>query len=286
MKIILPGTGASQNIPAFRCCCTVCKQARESGIDKYKRRNSCAVIQLSGGENILIDSPPQFMSQLDSCSISDRTIDHLFLSHRHEDHLLGLFFLFTLKKGKGAVVEKTLDIYHGKTTGESLVKKFKSLSDPEKLKQLEGVFNLHQVEEQTPFSIGSCRIVPLETNHLRVKTTSPAGCAEETLGYFFSENGKNFYYLVDAAEELPDNTLLFMEKNRPDCIVVDCTYGDGDPGTGHGDVGSVISLRNRFPEGRMITSHMGHRNFTPDILEKLFSPSGIEVGFDGMEIIL
>ena len=286
MKIVLPGTGASHNIPAFRCSCTVCRQARDSGIEKYKRRNSCAVVQLSDGENILIDAPPQFMSQLEACSVNDRSINHLLLSHRHEDHLLGLFYLFSLNKAKGAVVEKTLNVYHGKSTGEFLVKRFHSLSKPEKLKQLEGVFCFSQLDELVPFSIGSCSIVPLETNHLRVKSSSPSDCREESFGYCFSENGRNFYYLVDAAEDLPEKTLSFMHKKRADCIVIDCTYGEGEPGTGHGDVSSVISLRNEFPEGRMIVSHMGHRNFTPDILEKLFFPSGIEVGYDGMEIIL
>ncbi len=101
MKIILTGTGASQNIPAFRCSCPVCSQARNISNKKYKRKNSGAVVTVSSGEKILIDIPPQFLNQLEDLGINDLEINHLLLSHRHDDHLLGLFHLFSLKKQRG-----------------------------------------------------------------------------------------------------------------------------------------------------------------------------------------
>jgi len=286
LKIILIGTGASQNIPAFRCTCPVCSQARTSGIKKYRRKNSSAVVEISKGEKILIDAPPQFLSQLEECSIDDREINHLLLSHRHDDHLLGLFYLFSLKKSKGAVIDRPIEIYHGAVTGEYLFKKFHSLSDPERLKLLEGVFSFNEISELESFTIGSSRVHPLETNHLKMKSTSPEPCRDETFGFMISEKGKKFCYLVDAAEKLPEQTLSFLKAEKPDCIIIDCTYGEENPGSGHGDTASVIDLRKQFPEGRMIISHMGHKNFTPDMLERLLFPAGIEVGYDGMEIIL
>ncbi len=286
MKIILTGTGASQNIPAFRCSCTVCSQARKSGVKKHRRKNSSAVVTVSDGNKFLIDTPPQFMSQLEEAGINDLDISHLFLTHSHDDHLLGLFHLFSVKKSKGAVIDVPVNIYHGNVTGKYLYSKFQSLTDPEKLKQLEGVFNFTEIGELEEINIGSCRVVPLETNHLKVKSGDPSSCSEETLGFCFSENGKNLYYLVDAAEILPEKTYSFLRENRPDCIVIDCTYGEGNLESGHGDVNSVLALRDDFPEGRMIVSHIGHKNFTPDVLERLLGPSGIEVGYDGMEIVL
>ncbi len=284
LKIILTGTGASQNIPAFRCSCDVCVHARDTGM--YRRDNSCAVIEPEKGGKILVDSPPQFLSQLASCSIDDRDIRSLLLTHRHDDHLLGLFYLFTLKKSKGAEIGKALEVYNGIVTGEYILKRFKALSDPVKLKQLEGVFNFNTVMALESFNIGSCRIMPLETNHLKMKSSDPLSCRDETLGFCFSERGKNFYYLVDAAETLPEETLSFMRANQPDCMVVDCTYREGGADSGHGDIESVLVLRKEFPEGRMIISHIGHTNHTPDILDTILSPEGIETGYDGMEIVI
>ena len=286
MKIILTGTGASQNIPAFRCSCPVCSQARKSKNKKYKRKNSSAVVSVSNGEKILIDSPPQFLNQLEDYGINDLEINHLLLSHRHDDHLLGLFHLFSLKISKGAVIDEPLKIYHGRVTGEYLYERYNSLSDPARLKQLKGILDFIKIDKLNSFNIGKCRLVPLETNHLKSKSANPSSCDEETYGFFFSENGVNFYYLVDAAEILPPETISFMKINKPDCIIIDCTYSEGEPSSGHGDIESILSVREMFPEGRMIISHISHKNHNPDDLERLLFPAGIEVGYDGMEIIL
>lgn len=81
MKIILTGTGASQNIPAFRCRCSVCEHARNSGKKEYIRKNSSAVVTLASfSEKIMIDAPPHFMTQLADCSVDDREIGSLFLT--------------------------------------------------------------------------------------------------------------------------------------------------------------------------------------------------------------
>ncbi len=85
---------------------------------------------------------------------------------------------------------------------------------------------------------------------------------------------------------LPPETISFMKRTRPDCVVVDCTYSEGLSSSGHGDIESVLNLRRQFPDGRMIISHISHKNYTPDVLDELLFPAGIEVGYDGMEIIL
>lgn len=286
LNIILTGTGASHTIPAFRCNCEVCRQARSSGMPSYKRKNSCAVIVLSSGKRILIDTPPQFPSQLESCSIDDRDIGSIFLSHRHDDHILGLFHLFSSKSSKGAMIDLPVDIYTGPETKKHLFDKYNLLTRSEDTAVIQEIFSFIDIFERKAFFIDDCRIVPLETNHLKMKSPVPGQCREETFGFALTEAGKNFYYLVDAAETLPDETLLFIEENRPDCIVIDCTYADETAGSGHGDIGSVRELRELCPEGRMIISHIGHKNHTPDRLVEILTPFEIEVGYDGMNIVL
>jgi phosphoribosyl 1,2-cyclic phosphodiesterase len=264
----------------------VCRQARDSGNSTYKRKNSCAVISTSSGSRILIDTPPQFPSQLEACSIDDRDIGVILLSHKHDDHILGMFHLMSSKTSKGAVIEVPVDIYAGPETKKHLFNRYSLLANSEGTEALQDVFHIIDMFEQREFFIGDCRIVPLETNHLKMKSPDPLTCCDETLGFAFSEAGKNFYYLIDAAETLPDKTILFMTKNRPDTIVIDCTYSDESAFSGHGDIESVINVRNLFPEARFVISHIGHKNHAPDRLEKILEPYDIEIGYDGMNIVI
>lgn len=286
MEIILTGTAASNNIPAFRCVCDVCRQARESRDRKLRRLNSCAFIRGSSGERILIDCPAQFMSQLYQCGIDDAAIDHMLVSHRHDDHVLGLFYMLTLRKSKGGVVSSPLKVYSAADTYKSISASFKTLSNTEKMKELNGIIEFQTVKELEELRIGSVSVFPLETNHLNAKYQDITGKKEQSFGYCIREKGLNFYYLVDAAKTLPDETIRFMKKNRPRCVVIDCTYDSAEESSGHGDIESVISLRKLFPEGRMIVSHLGHKNLTPYGLARVFDPERIEIGYDGMKVLL
>ncbi len=284
MEIILAGTAASFNIPAFRCICDVCAQARDSRDRKLKRKNSCAFITGDGGERILIDCPPQFMNQLEQCGIDDTVIEYLLLTHRHDDHVLGLFYMLSLKKSKGGVVKSPLKVYLGSDTYNSISASFKTLSNSQKMEDLEGIIEFKTIPEREEFRLGRLGITPLETNHLNAKYLAATGKKEESFGFYVTEKGKNLYYLVDASKTLPDETLDFMRKKRPDCVIIDCTYEKAGESSGHGDIESVMALRNLFPAGRMIVSHLGHKNLTPDRLARIFDSEGIEIGYDGLRI--
>ncbi|MDX9799915.1 MAG: MBL fold metallo-hydrolase [Spirochaetia bacterium] len=286
MEIVLTGTAASFNIPAFRCICEVCNQARESWDRKLKRRNSCAVVTGERGEKILIDAPPQFMNQLEQCGIDDTGIDSLLLTHRHEDHVLGLFYMLSLRKSKGGVVRAPLQVYLGADTYRSIAANFKTLADTEKMEDLRGIIELRKIREYEEFRTGNISVTPLETNHLIAKYASSTGKKEQSFGFHFYEKGKNLYYLVDAAKTLPVKTIDFMKKRRPSCVIIDCTYEKADESSGHGDIESVMALRELFPEGRMIISHLGHTNLTPERLAAVFDKEGVEVGYDGLRVVL
>jgi phosphoribosyl 1,2-cyclic phosphate phosphodiesterase len=286
LNILLTGTGACQTIPAFRCRCAVCCQARDSGVSSYKRNNCCAVVSPSSGGKILIDAPPQLLSQLDAFSVDDRDITSLLLSHRHDDHILGLFHLLSVKPSKGAVLGKPVDLYVGKGTRNHLFKKYKMLTQSGKSEEVRSLIKLMDIKALESYTIEGCRVVPLETNHLKMKAPDGTKSHDETYGYFLAEAGKSVCYLIDAAEKLPDETVLFMRTNPPDCIIIDCTYSDEDGKSGHGDIESVKELRSLFPDGRMIVSHISHKNLLPDQLERILAPFNIELGYDGMNILL
>ena len=101
MKVTLLGTGADHCIPAFRCQCPVCQDARKRGIS---RQNSAAAIETDSGKIILIDMPPQIMMMLKEYNIPDEKIESVLITHRHADHTLGLRYLFHGKYEKGFIL--------------------------------------------------------------------------------------------------------------------------------------------------------------------------------------
>ena len=51
MKIVLPGTGVNECIPAFRCECSVCNHAREKGMSgKFLFNKDTTSLKTSTGD--------------------------------------------------------------------------------------------------------------------------------------------------------------------------------------------------------------------------------------------
>ena len=281
MDIILAGTASRNNIPAFRCVCDVCTQTRESNDRKLKRKNSCAVVIGNKKEKIIIDTPPQFISQLEQCGISDTEIESILLTHGHGNHILGLFYAFSLRKSKESVFKSNLNIYLGKDTLKSVVSIFKIPMKDEQPDMEDDIIKLNTIEAHNEFRIGDIAITAL-------KTSSPNNLpnSKESFGYCLTERGKSFYYFAAAAKKIPDETVFFMRRRKPDCIVIDCTYEKTDEMSNHGDIESVINLRNMFHDVRIIASHIDHSNLPAVKLSEIFDNEGIEIGHDGLKIQL
>ncbi|MCL2480774.1 MAG: MBL fold metallo-hydrolase [Spirochaetaceae bacterium] len=280
MEIVLMGTGSRDNIPAFRCVCPVCTQARESNDKKLKRKNSCALVIGKKKEKIAIDIPPQFISQLEQCGVSDTEIKNILLTQGNGEHILGLFYPFSLKRSKGSVINSPMDVYLGDDTLKSITSIF---MPGRKINELDDIIKLNTVKERHEFQIGNISITALKTNNADTNTLTHK---RDSFGYCLSEKGKNFYYFAVAAKKMPDTTLAFVRKKKPDCILIDCTYEKTGESSEHGDIESVIALRNMFHTGRMIISHIDHSNLAPFALSKIFDNEGIEIGYDGLKIQL
>ena len=279
MDIILAGTGSRNNIPGFRCVCPVCSEARESNDRKLKRKNSCAFIIGKKKEKIAIDIPPQFMSQLEQCGIHDTEIENILLTQGQGEHILGLFYPFTLRKSKGSVLKSPLNIY----LGDDALKSVSSIFKVPMSHQAGDNIKLYTIKESNEFQIGDIAITPLKTNNADANNLPNK---KDSFGYCFSEKEKNFYYLAVAAKKIPDSTLSFMRMKKPDCIVIDCTYEKTGEMSGYGDIESVIELRKMFHTGRIIITHIDHSNLPPFELSKIFDDEIIEIGYDGLKIQL
>lgn len=84
MKISILGSGGSIPIPRPCCNCSICQQAQKLG-GRYMRRGQSLYLPEI---HTLFDAPESISISLTEQSISCPT--HLFLSHFHPDHTLGL----------------------------------------------------------------------------------------------------------------------------------------------------------------------------------------------------
>ncbi len=284
MHITLLGTGADHCIPAFRCTCDICSDARiKKG--RHIRHNSAALIasDSSKKEFLLVDMPPQILTMLSKNKIDDSKINSVLITHRHEDHTLGLRYLFHGSERKGFRVDSPVQLYIPATALAGISRKLLSEKKESVFTSREGYYNITRVNDLTSFECGEWIITPVETGHLSVKDRESTGL--ESFGYIIKEKGgATFVYLLDAAVSLPVKTLALLETLKIDCLVGDCTYEKTTLNSGHMDIDSLINLKNKLNPSRTIASHISHMNLGYKKLKKRLKKHSIELAYDGMEL--
>ena len=91
------GTGTSFGVPVVGCRCPVC-----TSNDPRNRRNRHSLLLERDGRSLLVDTPPELRLQLLAAGIE--SIDGVFLTHMHADHVHGIddLRIFTIR-GRGPV---------------------------------------------------------------------------------------------------------------------------------------------------------------------------------------
>ncbi len=282
MEIIFLGTGAAEGIPAFRCECATCREARiEKG--KYKRFNSSFYIK-AGGASVLVDMPPQIASLLDSNGIDDNAMDAILLTHYHRDHTGGLYHLFGSRKTSGHIVNAPVPVYMPEDCCHTAFNE-RYYPDQPDLNETDysAYYSINILDHGESVKIKDLEIQALNTNHLLNHPVIP--WRRECHGYIFSADGKKLAYMVDASSYLPDTTLEILEKTKPDCMIYECTFDRLPEGKiGHTDIEGVTRIKKELAPERMIVTHISHRNFGHDRLSVYMKEHGIEVAWDGMAV--
>ncbi len=83
LKITVLGSGTSMGVPTIGCRCEVCTSP-----DPRDNRLRPSILVSYGGQNILVDTTPDFRTQALRAGI-DR-LDAILFTHAHADHIMGL----------------------------------------------------------------------------------------------------------------------------------------------------------------------------------------------------
>lgn len=83
LTIAVLGSGTSVGVPTIACGCAVCRSA-----DPRDKRLRPSVLLSYGGRNVVIDTTPDFRTQVLRAGVE--RLDAVLFTHAHADHIMGL----------------------------------------------------------------------------------------------------------------------------------------------------------------------------------------------------
>lgn len=270
ISILFLGTSAAEGWPGIFCECEYCKKARILGGKNIRTRASVMI-----GEKYKVDfSPDTFMQSLRE-GVDLSKIEHLFITHEHEDHFCPLELCWRFSPFAHIENERILNIYGN----SNVIRMF------ERMKEILEKSNIH-VHPVKPFEIfdaGEMKIIPLLADH-----------CPEALIYIFQINGKSVLYGNDSGW-FPDETWEKLGGYKLDIAIMDCTNGPLPiPDKGHMGIEGIIKAKEQMKKigivnsnTNFIATHFSHNGgFLHDELCERLNPAGVTVAYDGMRACL
>lgn len=285
--IIFLGTSAGEQFPGMWCNCANCRRSRELG-GRNIRRNSSMFI----APNILIDFPPTIPDQALKAGVDLTDIEHLFVTHDHEDHFMPWYFEWRRfpkdrhlpprmgEFGPLFSIPKTLHLYGNQSVLDKTMVHIQN--NPE-----EHFMELHLMEPGKAVVIDdNFTVIPVHANH------DPR---QVCLNYIFIKDGKTILYASDTAWFLPE-TWDILKQYQFDVVVMEGTFAFNDqydatqPGhcnfTVNKQALDLFTEQNMLkPNAPFVITHTGPHHAPPhdDIADEL-KAMGLTLAYDGMKL--
>jgi len=278
------GTAAANAFPEAFCSCRNCAQARMLGGKSLRKRSAVLV-----NNDLLIDLGPDIMA---ASQIHGRPLNHVrycLQTYPHADHL-DLSHLLSRSPAYGVVDAPTLEFYASSQTLQRAAETFErdlagfSLLSPQAEEHLN--FKVHQIQPLVSFKVGPYSVTAFPANH------APGMGA---MLYAIEANGRALFYGTDTAALFEQTWQVLRERHmRFDVMILDHTYGPGQPTSDHLSATQVIEHANRMrTEGvldghaRVFATHIAHEgNPAHDELDAFAKEHGYEVAYDGLVLRL
>ena len=261
MKALFLGTSAGWPLPRLGCDCPIC-----SSSDKRDRRLRSAL--LANGR-FLFDAPPDIYRQLSRYPSKIGRIKHIFITHAHLDHILGLCDLTRVYQGANR--RQRFNLFLTESTLKGIRKILGFPFSP--------VFNVHTVRKNEIFAVDKVKISFFEVVHSQTPTFGIRIRKEKILSYIpdvFSVPVVSQRLIKGSDIFILDGTNLLMRRKN---IV----------GWGHADWEAIKELVRKTSPAQVLFTHIGHgRNSAPHKkLDKFVQSEGghnWHIAYDGMEI--
>jgi len=262
MRITLLGTGGSAGVPLIGGAdgsgdWGVCDPTEP----RNRRTRASIVIESEAGARLLVDTGPDMRAQLLACRVTG--VDAVLYTHAHADHITGLDDVRILNR----IARRPLDAFGTKATLDELGHRFGYAFRPW---QPPGFFRpvmvAREVTAGQTVSIAGMQVQLIDQDH----------GFSHSLGLRIAAFG----YSTDVAN-LDDTALDAL--HGVDIWVVGCFLRHEVHKT-HANLKQVLDWAKRLQPRRTVLTHMGTDMDWAWLRSNL--PTGVEPGYDGMQIEL
>lgn len=215
--------------------------------DVEKFYNTCFVIQNKNG-NFLIDTGGsiEIVKRLKKANIALKDINHIFISHSHTDHILGLIWMF--KKIYGVLKsEEKINIYCNDVVYKSIIEVSKHVLSEKLTKKVFSIIDFHILNSEDKVEINGIEYTFFDINARGTKQ----------FGFECIIQGKRLVFLGD--ETL--NTNLYERVRNTDYVMHEAFCLDSEENIfhayekNHSTVKSACEVMNSLDVKNLILYH-------------------------------
>ncbi len=262
LKIQYLGTAASEGWPAVFCQCENCNRAREMGGKNIRSRSQVLIDDL-----YLVDFPPDTYYHVISQGLELGKVEHLFVTHSHEDHLYPQDLATRTPPFAHLKEKRKLQLWGNEVVGAMV--------------ETDAV-ETHTISPGDTFQAGSLTLTALGANHMET---------EEALLFIIEDGERGIFYAHDSGW-YPEKTWELLAGRELDLVNFDCTFGPKSNRYGHLGIPEILEAREKLwaigaikPEAKCVITHFSHNGgMLHGELEEHVAETGLIVAYDGMII--
>jgi len=258
MKLTFLGTGTSFGVPMVGCSCGVCTSK-----DSRDRRSRHGLMIETAGGRLLVDTPPELRLQLVRAGVD--SIDGVFLSHTHADHVHGIddLRIFSLRSGR------PLPTWVAAEFADELVARFSYIWGPDARPGDDTVvpeLDLNGFADREPIRVAGQDLTPIGFPH----------------GWYTSYGFRagDLGVVIDG-KRMPEDAIPLLRGVR--VLVINALWY-GDPHPSHFNVEEAVEASRSVDAEVTYLTHLSHKVGHADLEARL--PDGIQPAYDGLTVEL
>ncbi len=283
MRAQFLGTAAAEGYPDAFCGCANCRRAREAGGPSLRKRSALLI-----DDDLLIDLGPDVLT---AAHLHAAPLDRLrfcLQTHEHADHLHPALLL---ARSPFCGVHDAPQLQYYATRGAldtaitGLGRHRASFDDTGVSEGLN--LAVHVIEPFQSFIVGPYRVTTLRAAH------DPQAIV--ALLFLIERNGRSLFYATDTGP-LPEATWTALGAwgGSLDAVIMDHTFGLGQPSTGHLNAAQFLAQIARLraagllaKDARIYAHHIAHHSnpIHPELMA-IAATSGYLVAHDGLSITI